>query len=74
MRECRNSIDAACERANVLRLTHCDSRYRFATICIESDVDIPAVPAWLGHDDGARSRRRGKVLFIASTGNLPLRE
>ena len=35
---------------------HCfsfpDLRHLFATLCIESGVDIPTVSRWLGHKDG----------------------
>jgi len=36
------------------RVTGDTSRFRhlFATVCIESGVDIPTVAAWLGHNDG----------------------
>jgi integrase len=34
------------------KLTHHDLRHLFATICIESGVDIPTVSRWLGHKDG----------------------
>ena len=50
--ECQKSIDAACQRASVARVTHHDFRHLFATVCIESGVDIPTVAAWLGHNDG----------------------
>ena len=50
--ECQKTIDAACQKAAVPRMTHHDFRHLFATICIESGVDIPTVSAWLGHNDG----------------------
>ncbi|MES2706748.1 MAG: tyrosine-type recombinase/integrase [Verrucomicrobiota bacterium] len=34
------------------RITHHDLRHFFATVCIESGVDIPTVSRWLGHRDG----------------------
>jgi integrase len=34
------------------RITHHDLRHLFATVCIESGVDIPTVSRWLGHKDG----------------------
>ena len=33
-------------------LSHHDLRHLFATICIESGVDVPTVSRWLGHRDG----------------------
>lgn len=33
-------------------LIHHELRHLFATICIESGVDIPTVSRWLGHQDG----------------------
>ena len=35
-----------------IRVGHHDLRHLFATICIESGVDIPTVSRWLGHQDG----------------------
>jgi integrase len=32
--------------------THHDFRHLFATVCIESGVDIPTISRWLGHKDG----------------------
>jgi integrase len=52
IKKCQKSIDAACARAKVPRLTHHEFRHLFATICIESGVDIPTVAGWLGHNDG----------------------
>ena len=39
-------------KVGILRITHHDLRHFFATICIESGVDIPTVSRWLGHKDG----------------------
>lgn len=50
--ECQKTIDAACAKVAVPRLTHHDFRHLFATRCIESGVDIPTVSRWLGHSDG----------------------
>jgi integrase len=52
VRECQNAIDSACEKLGIARFTHHDLRHLFATICIESGVDIPTVSRWLGHKDG----------------------
>jgi integrase len=50
--ECQKTIDAACAKTGIKRLTHHDWRHLFATICIEAGVDIPTVSRWLGHNDG----------------------
>jgi integrase len=50
--ECQKSLDTACKKLGIARLTHHDLRHLFATRCIESGVDIPAVSRWLGHKDG----------------------
>jgi site-specific recombinase XerD len=47
----------------IKRLTHHDLRHLFATICIESGVDIPTVAKWLGHKDGC-------VLALKTYGHL----
>jgi integrase len=52
VKECQKSINRACQDLNLARLTHHDFRHYFATICIESGVDIPTVARWLGHADG----------------------
>ncbi len=50
--ECQNSMTAAAAKVGIKRITHHDLRHLFATICIESGVDIPTVSRWLGHKDG----------------------
>src|SRR5581483_10408175 len=50
--ECQHSRDRAAEKVGMARITHHDLRHLFATICIESGVDIPTVSKWLGHKDG----------------------
>jgi integrase len=52
VKECQKSIDRACKTLKIARLTHHDFRHYFATVCIESGVDIPTVARWLGHADG----------------------
>lgn len=49
--EAQKAMDAACAKLGILRITHHDLRHLFATICIESGVDIPTVSRWLGHKD-----------------------
>jgi integrase len=50
--ECKRSLQTACRRAGLPRLSHHDFRHLFATRCIESGVDLPTVARWLGHQDG----------------------
>lgn len=50
--ECQNSMTNAAGKVGMKRITHHDLRHLFATICIESGVDIPTVSRWLGHKDG----------------------
>ena len=52
LKECQKSIDRACEKLGIARITHHDFRHAFATACIEAGVDIPTVAGWLGHSDG----------------------
>jgi len=52
VRECQKSMNRAAGLAGMVRITHHDLRHFFATICIESGVDIPTVASWLGHKDG----------------------
>ncbi|MBX7210386.1 MAG: site-specific integrase [Verrucomicrobiaceae bacterium] len=52
VRECQKAIDRAAARTGMARITHHDLRHLFATVCIESGVDIPTVSRWLGHKDG----------------------
>ncbi len=47
-----SSMIKASKRIGMEPLTHHDLRHFFATICIESGVDIPTVSRWLGHRDG----------------------
>jgi integrase len=52
VRECQKAVDRAANKIGMARITHHDLRHLFATLCIESDVDIPTVSRWLGHKDG----------------------
>ena len=52
VRECQKSMDRAAKVVGMERITHHDLRHLFATLCIESGVDIPTVSRWLGHKDG----------------------
>lgn len=46
------AMKRAAKKLGMEPLTHHDLRHLFATICIESGVDIPTVSSWLGHRDG----------------------
>ena len=46
------ALAGASKRLKIPKLTHHSLRHFFATICIESGVDIPTVSRWLGHSDG----------------------
>ncbi len=50
--EAQKSMDRAAQKVGVERITHHDLRHLFATIAIESGVDIPTVARFLGHVDG----------------------
>jgi integrase len=52
VRECQQSMNRAAKMIGMQRITHHDLRHLFATLCIESGVDIPTVSRWLGHKDG----------------------
>jgi integrase len=52
VRECQKAMDRAARLVGMARITHHDLRHLFATICIESGVDVPTVATWLGHKDG----------------------
>lgn len=52
VRECEKSMTSAAKKIGMARITHHDLRHFFATVCIESGVDIPTVSRWLGHKDG----------------------
>jgi len=48
----RFAIINACDRLKIKSFTPHTCRHLFATVCIESGVDIPTVARWLGHKDG----------------------
>ena len=50
--ECEKSLSRACRIVGVSRLTHHDLRHLYASVCIESRIDIPTISKWLGHSDG----------------------
>lgn len=52
VREAQKSLDRACDAVGIARLTHHDLRDAFATVVIESGIDMPTLARWLGHADG----------------------
>jgi len=52
VRECIQAMKRAAKVVGMSQITHHDLRHLFATLCIESGVDIPTVSRWLGHKDG----------------------
>lgn len=52
VRDAQKAINSACRKLAIPRITHHDLRHLFATVCIESGVDIPTVSRWLNHKDG----------------------
>ena len=63
VREAQRAIDRAARKLGMTRIVHHDLRHLFATICIESGVDVPTVSRWLGHRDGG-------VLAMKTYGHL----
>lgn len=63
VRECQKAIARAAEKIGMKRITHHDLRHFFATVAIESGVDIQTVSRWLGHKDGG-------VLAMKTYGHL----
>ena len=52
IKQCSEGLTTACVKVGISRLTHHSLRHYFATVCIESGVDIPTLSRWLGHSDG----------------------
>jgi integrase len=52
VKECIQAMKRAAKVVGMPQITHHDLRHLFATLCIESGVDIPTVSRWLGHKDG----------------------
>jgi integrase len=52
LRDVRGALIRGCEEAKAPLVSHHDLRHLFATVSIESNVDIPTVANWLGHKDG----------------------
>ncbi|MDD5261258.1 MAG: site-specific integrase [Methylacidiphilales bacterium] len=52
VRESQRAMTHAAAKIGMTRITHHDLRHLYATVCIESGVDIPTVARWMGHLDG----------------------
>jgi integrase len=50
--ECQGALTRACKLIGIHRQTHHDMRHLFASVCIESGVDMQTLSRWLGHADG----------------------
>lgn len=50
--DARGAMQRAEKIVKIAHISHHDLRHLFATVCIESGVDIPTVSRWLGHKDG----------------------
>jgi integrase len=52
IKDAKKCLRSACRKLGFPQFTHHDFRHLFATVCIESGVDIPTISRWLGHKDG----------------------
>ena len=52
IKDAKKCLRSACRKLGLPMFTHHDFRHLFATVCIESGVDIPTISRWLGHKDG----------------------
>jgi integrase len=50
--ECQGALTRGCKLIGIHRITHHDLRHLFASVCIESGVDMQTLSRWLGHKDG----------------------
>src|SRR5258707_742224 len=50
--ECQKSLTRGCKLIGIHRLTHHSLRHLFASVCIESGLDMQTLSKWLGHSDG----------------------
>ena len=47
----RKAVTNACKRAGLPHMSYHCFRHQFATMCVESEVDVPTLAEWLGHKD-----------------------
>jgi integrase len=66
IQEAQNSLTRACRVVGIPRFTHHTLRHYFATVAIESGVDIPVLASWLGHSDGG-------ALVMSTYGHMRIR-
>lgn len=52
IKDAKKCLRSTCRELGLPMFTHHDFRHLFATVCIESGVDIPTISRWLGHKDG----------------------
>jgi integrase len=67
VRECQKAIDRAAKKTGIARINHHDFRHFFATVCIESGVDIATGPAGSGTRMAVPSRCVPTATCAAST-------
>ena len=49
---CNKQLTRACSELGIPRITNHDLRHYFGTSCLEADIPVSTVAAWMGHSDG----------------------
>ena len=49
---CNKHLSRACSELGIRKITNHDLRHYFGTSCLEADVPVSTVAAWMGHSDG----------------------
>mgnify|MGYP003148829886 CR=1 FL=1 len=49
---CNKQLTRACSKLGIERITNHDLRHYFGTSCLEADIPVSTVAAWMGHSDG----------------------
>ena len=49
---CNKQLAWACSELGISKITNHDLRHYFGTSCLEADVPVSTVAAWMGHSDG----------------------
>jgi len=49
---CNKQLTRACSELGIRRITNHDLRHYFGTSCLEADIPVSTVAAWMGHSDG----------------------
>lgn len=52
IKQCRDSIKAACTKAKIPHFNHHSMRHFFVSNAIEYGIDFKVIAAWVGHKDG----------------------